>query len=95
MSLSVFGFLKLKYMWLFYHAQKFQPSVQDPAILSMHSNTGVVNMNVNAEIQSSVPGGVPRVRETGLIDKKQVSECVWVFFSFKISCNNYPFYVRN
>ncbi|KAK3798016.1 hypothetical protein RRG08_034577 [Elysia crispata] len=53
--------------------KKFQPSVQDPAILSMHSNTGVVNMNVNAEIQSSVPGGVPRVRETGLIDKKQHS----------------------
>ena len=42
----------------------------------MHSNASVVNMNVNAEIQPSVPGGVPRVRETGLIDKKQVRKMV-------------------
>ncbi|GFR76349.1 cold shock domain-containing protein E1, partial [Elysia marginata] len=49
--------------------KKFQPSVQDPAILSMHSNASVVNMNVNAEIQPPVP----KIRETGVIDKKQHS----------------------
>lgn len=52
--------------------KKFQPPVQDPAIISIHQTPSVVNMNVNAEMQQTAPG-FPRVRETGLIDKKQHS----------------------
>ncbi|XP_059172190.1 cold shock domain-containing protein E1-like [Physella acuta] len=52
--------------------KKFQPPVQDPAIISIHQNPSVVNLNVNAELPQTAPG-FPRVRETGLIDKKQHS----------------------
>uniref|UniRef100_A0A0B7AWL7 Cold shock domain-containing protein E1 n=1 Tax=Arion vulgaris TaxID=1028688 RepID=A0A0B7AWL7_9EUPU len=52
--------------------KKFQPPGQDPAIIPIHQNPGVVNMNINAEMQQMAPG-FPRGRETGLIDKKQHS----------------------
>jgi cold shock CspA family protein len=52
--------------------KKFQPPAQDSAMISIHQNPGVVNMNINAEMQQVAPG-FPRGRETGLIDKKQHS----------------------
>ncbi|XP_005108011.1 cold shock domain-containing protein E1 [Aplysia californica] len=48
--------------------KKFQPPVQDPAIIAIHPNPSVVNIDMQQTAQ-----GYPRLRETGLIDKKQHS----------------------
>ncbi|CAG5119485.1 unnamed protein product, partial [Candidula unifasciata] len=53
--------------------KKFQPPVQDPAILAIHQDPSLVNMNINADLQQMVPGFPRGGRETGLIDKKQHS----------------------
>lgn len=48
--------------------KKFQSPVQDPAIISIHQNPSLVNI----DMQQTAPG-FPKMRETGLIDKKQHS----------------------